>query len=100
MDSFKGITQEYRRTEEYQSWYAAIKADFPQLPQYLVDMAIACHKTDPQAYKKVKGADRNAPAPSRAPAAQEQVVVDGAVQVLEADDPSLTARPSVKVVEK
>ena len=50
-----GITLEYKRSEEYKQWYTTIKAEQPDMPDLLVDYAIAFHKANPQAYKsKVK----------------------------------------------
>ena len=52
MTLFKGITEEYRRSEEYKGWFKAIKADYPNMPDYLIEMSISAHKLDPQYYKK------------------------------------------------
>ena len=47
-----GITLEYKQSAEYKAWAAAIWAEAPHLPEYLVDMAIAFHKMDPKLYRK------------------------------------------------
>ena len=49
---FKGITEEYRKSDEYKTWFKAIKADYPNMPDYLIEMSISAHKMDPQYYKK------------------------------------------------
>ena len=49
---FKGITNEYRKTDEYKSWMKAIQSEYPEMPTYIVEMAIVAHKMDPQFYKK------------------------------------------------
>ena len=50
--TFKGITEEYRKSDEYKNWFKAIKLDFPNMPDYLIEMSISAHKLDPQYYKK------------------------------------------------
>lgn len=45
--SFKGITNEYRTTDEYKELLQFVLFNYPQMPMYLAEMAIAIHKTDP-----------------------------------------------------
>lgn len=52
MGAFKGITYEYRQSEEYKMLYGMIKDEHPDMPQYLIDMAISVHKTNPKLYKE------------------------------------------------
>ena len=47
-----GITTEYIKSDEYKNWVSLIQAENPELPLYLIDMAISIHKNDPQFYKK------------------------------------------------
>ena len=47
-----GITLEYKQSAEYKAWAAAIAAEAPHLPEYLIDLAIAFHKMDPKLYRK------------------------------------------------
>lgn len=86
----QGLTTEFRRTAEYAQWVEAIQQENPHLPRYLVDMAIFTHLGDPQGYKRhVSRPGAPLPPPSTPKVAVEQVVVEGAVRVLEAGDPSL-----------
>jgi hypothetical protein len=48
---FTGITSEYRKTDEYKTWFKAIKEDHPNMPDYLIEFAINSHKINPQFYK-------------------------------------------------
>ena len=56
--SFEGITNQYRKTDEYKSFVNSIKNDYPDMPLYLVEMAISTHKTDPQFYKTATKLER------------------------------------------
>ncbi len=55
--AFKGITNAYRKTDEYKEFMKYIKEDTPKLPMYLAEMAIAIHKTSPQLYKELQKKD-------------------------------------------
>lgn len=92
------FNEEYRATDEYKGWVAAIRADYPNLPLYLVEQAILAHKTDPQAYKKDKQARQvfaNAP---KARVNEKPQIVEGAIAI---EDPptELETAPSVTVEE-
>jgi hypothetical protein len=47
---FKGITNEYRKSDEYKEWVGSIQRDYPNLPLYLIEMAIILHKNEPDYY--------------------------------------------------
>lgn len=49
-----GITIEYKRTDEYKSWYNTIKSENPDMSDLLIDYAIAFHKGNPKAYRQGK----------------------------------------------
>ena len=36
---FPGITNEYRKSDEYKCWFKAIKEDYPNMPDYLIELA-------------------------------------------------------------
>jgi hypothetical protein len=59
MSKFEGITNEYRSSDEYKSFVKSIKEDFPEMPLYLIELAISTHKNDPQAYKQYQKAEKN-----------------------------------------
>ena len=57
-NNFKGITNEYRQTDEYKNYVKLIQADFPSLPIYLIELGISMHKNDPQFYKTATKEER------------------------------------------
>jgi hypothetical protein len=77
----QGITLEYKRTDEYKQLYGMVKEHEPNLPDYLVDMAISLHRADPKLYKKQP---KNMPPVSRSPSTKS-FVVDDAINVYDAD---------------
>ena len=48
---FKGMTQEYRKSDEYISWMRAVKIDYPDMPVELIEKAIIYFKMEPRAYR-------------------------------------------------
>lgn len=81
----------FRRSDTYKQWVTAIRADHPNLPQYLVDMAIYTHLNEPQIYKQYC---KNRARPAVEKKAEQAIVeIAGAVSVLDADDPSLKVEP-------
>lgn len=58
MDNFK-LDLEYKRSDEYNSWISALRKDFPEVPEHLLDYAIICHKMHPQAYKNAYKEGKN-----------------------------------------
>lgn len=93
-----GITLEYKKSDEYKEWYSAIKAEHPELPDLLVDYAIAFHKGHPKAYKAYSKQHGKEPPKPRTAAGPKQFVVEDAVKVYDPEE----APPAdmVKVVEK
>lgn len=89
-----GITLEYKKSDEYKEWYSAIKAEHPELPDLLIDYAIAFHKGNPKAYKVYSKQPKEQPKPRTGP---KQFVVDDAVKVYDPEE-APQAEP-VKVVE-
>ena len=85
------ITVEYKKSAEYQNWKSHILADSPNLPEYLIDMAIAFHLENPLAYRDKK-LNRPMPPVKKAPS---YVEVEGAVGVHD----SVPDLPSVKIIE-
>ena len=57
---FKGITSEYRQTDEYKQLYNYIMTECPSMTPYLAEMGIHMHKTDPEYYKKGNKMERDA----------------------------------------
>ena len=57
---FKGITSEFRQTDEYKQLYSYIMAECPHMTPYLAEMGIHKHKTDPEYYKKGNKMERDA----------------------------------------
>ena len=57
---FKGITSEYRQTDEYKMMYSYIMSECPNMTPYLADMGIHMHKNDPEYYKKGNRMEREA----------------------------------------
>lgn len=100
MTDFKGITLEYRATDEFKGWMKAIMDEHPGLPPYIAEMAIAYHKRFPHAHReqylskgkgKANKGKQLAEAHSHEPLATHEVqtegdkyVIMGAVQVLDA----------------
>lgn len=48
------LTLEYKKTEEYKLLYQMVKEINPRMPDYLVDLVIFAHKTDPLIYRNDK----------------------------------------------
>lgn len=48
------LTQEYKRSPEYQQFRSHILNDAPTLPEYLVDMVISLHLNKPLMYRDRK----------------------------------------------
>lgn len=94
------FNEAYRATDEYKQWVAAIKADYPNLPLYLVEQAILAHKTDPQAYKKDKNAKQifaNAP---KSRVNEKPQIVEGAITIEDPPNEPLESSTSVVVEEE
>jgi hypothetical protein len=76
----QGITLDFKRTDEYKQLYGMIKEDKPDLPDYLIDMAIALHRADPKLYKKH---------PKKPPVATSKsntsFIIEDAIKVFDAD---------------
>lgn len=97
--TFKGMTEEYRQSDEYKSWFSQIKSDYSNMPAYLIEMAIMNHKFDPKAYQR---------AYKESKLSKEQVTeitpkvfdILGAIKVYSGvDDPDLPVLTPVKLVE-
>jgi hypothetical protein len=54
MSAFQGITQEYRESLEYKEGMKRIKQDFPNLPNFLAEMAIGISKNDPKYWRNLR----------------------------------------------
>jgi hypothetical protein len=79
--AFTGITDEFRKTDEYKELYSLIKSEHPDMFTYLVEMAIAVHKKNPKMfkeYRKCQRADR--------PVDPIDRIILGAVNVYESED--------------
>lgn len=75
---YKGITLEFKRSTVYKDLYKAVKELNPGLPDYLVDIAIHTHVTNPRAYREC--AKRNQDARPSHPKGEQ---VTTAVRVLD-----------------
>lgn len=60
------MTLDFKRSDEYKELYRAIKSEKPDLPDYLVDLAIAFHKMHPTAYRDRKLQRQEGVVPPRA----------------------------------
>ena len=74
-ENFKGITNEYRASEEYKNYVKLIQADYPSLPIYLIELGISMHKNDPQFYKVASKEERKKFAKVAADLVQEKTKV-------------------------
>ncbi|PNW71247.1 hypothetical protein CHLRE_16g691755v5 [Chlamydomonas reinhardtii] len=99
-----GISLDFKRSDEYKSWYSAIKGEHPQLPDYLIDIAIATYRSaDPKWIKELvrqaKKEERTAAGKARhtTPTPPTSTTVEDAVRVLNPEQ--LPETPMVKVVD-
>ena len=53
-----GVTIEYRKSDEYKFLVNCVKNDYPDMPLYLIEMALTVHKNDPQFYKAAIKSER------------------------------------------
>jgi hypothetical protein len=53
-----GIDNEYRKSDEYKYLVKCVKDDYPDMPIYLIELALTVHKNDPQYYKTAMKAER------------------------------------------
>ena len=88
------ITLDYKKSDEYKEWYSAIKSEQPDMPDLLIDYAIAFHKGNPKAYK-VHRQPQETPKPRTGP---KQFVVEDAVKVYDPEE--APQAETVKVVDK
>lgn len=94
--TFKGMTEEYRQSDEYKSWFSQIKSDYSSMPAYLIEMAIMNHKFDPKAYQRAYK-ESKLPVSEITPKVFDII---GAIKVYSGvDDPDLPVLTSVKLVE-
>lgn len=91
--------EDYRASDEYKGWVAAIKADYPNMPLYLIEQAIIAHKTDPQAYKKDKDAKKVFATAPKARVNEHPEIVKGAITIEDPPVEALEPSPSVLVEE-
>ncbi|KAG2441214.1 hypothetical protein HYH02_010058 [Chlamydomonas schloesseri] len=97
-----GVTLDFKRSEEYKAWHSAIKSEHPQLPDYLIDIAIATYRSaDPKWIKElVRQAKKEERAAGKAPSAAAtptSTTVEDAVRVLDPDQ--LPETPMVKLAD-
>lgn len=96
---FKGITHEYRQTDEYKSWLSHIKSDYPKMPDYLIEMAIINHKFDPKAYQRAYKESKLSQPPALVRTTSDLEIL-GAIKVYSGvDDPDLPILVPIKVVD-
>jgi phosphoribosylamine-glycine ligase len=53
-----GVTIEYRKSDEYKHLVNCVKNDYPDMPLYLIEVALTVHKNDPQFYKAAIKSER------------------------------------------
>jgi hypothetical protein len=53
-----GIDTEYRKTDEYKFLVKCVKEEYPDMPIYLIEVALTVHKNDPQFYKAAIKSER------------------------------------------
>jgi hypothetical protein len=92
--AFTGITDEFRKTDEYKELYSLIKNEHPDMFTYLIEMAIAVHKKNPKMFKEY----RKMPKEDK-PADPIDRIILGAVNVYESEH-DVPKAEHVKVVEK
>lgn len=80
MVDFK-MNDEYRKSDEYAELMKHIKSDAPWMPQYVAEMCIIMHKTNPQAYKQDKRAKDVFKQPLKPPKNAGEVLVDGKIGI-------------------
>lgn len=85
------LTLEYKKTEEYKLLYQMVKEINPRMPDYLVDLVIFAHKTEPFYYRNDRK-NKNLPVPPK-PTTYEI----NAVNVLD-PEPTTSTEPSSSVV--
>lgn len=49
--TYQGITLDFKRSDEYKDLYRMVKTLDPKMHDYLVDLIIHEHKTNPKAYR-------------------------------------------------
>jgi hypothetical protein len=76
MAEFQGMTNEYRKTDEYKAWMKAIQNEYPEMPVYIGEMAIMAHKMDPQFYKKYMKNERKVQKEFEEEMARRQTLTD------------------------
>jgi hypothetical protein len=92
MPSFN-LDLKYKKSEEYKVLSAMVLDHHPNMPEFLVDMAILVHKTQPSIHK---GKNKNEPI--RIPE-QHNFVLENAVQILDASEATPSeATPEVSVM--
>ncbi|KAG2441493.1 hypothetical protein HXX76_003115 [Chlamydomonas incerta] len=97
-----GVTLAFKRSDEYKTWHSAIKSEHPQLPDYLIDIAIATYRSaDPKWIKELvrqaKKEERAAAGKARPPPPPSSTTVDDAVRVLDPDE--LPETPLTKLAD-
>ena len=70
-----GVTIEYRKSDEYKHLVNCVKNDYPDMPLYLIEMALTVHKNDPHFHKQAMKSERMSLAKS-----VQKSLVDGVKQ--------------------
>jgi hypothetical protein len=92
--AFTGISDEFRKTDEYKELYTLIKNEHPDMFVYLDEMAISVHKKNPKMFKEYRKCQRE-----DLPADPIDRIIIGAVSIYESEDDVPKAEP-VEIVEK
>ena len=100
---FKGVTDEYRKTDEYKNLVKVIKENEPKIAEnlYLIELAICMHKNNPQLYKeegKHKKCKNCSVAKPAASAAETRVLTDNVRVYDDPEHPDLKT-PMVPILE-
>ena len=91
---YKGITVNFRRTQLYKDLAKQVTEMNPTLPQYLIDVAIHTHMTQPRAYRERPNKDVNVPSHAK----DGNRTID-CVGVYDADDDALKCKGFVPGTE-
>ena len=59
MTKFKGITNEYRATDEYKEMMKFVQSECPGISQYFAEIAITLEKSDPSYIKSGKKLEKD-----------------------------------------
>lgn len=84
-NSIQQFDTEFKKSPKYKEWLEAARAQFPLLPDSLIDLAICAHMGDPLAYRNNKNKT-----PTTIPKSSTEEVVINAVTIEPPSESSIT----------